>query len=461
MALSHVLARIARHLPGEIGARSAFVADRAALDRGNVPTSLAATIDRLLRRADSAYDAHDVDAAVDPLHKALLLAYHVAVREEPTQFLPRLRQSSAFQRVATDSSATRTRSRREDLTNPRVLIVAQRSFSFIEPVAESLRAHGIDVEMQELDGIVPASHLELEGLLRARLRGERFPIPAELAEAAERADVLFVEWGHHVLTWASLVDWPEHLRIVARLHRFEAFTVFPHLTDFSRIDRLLFVADHVRQLVLSVIPDLADRTDIALVHNLLELERFHSAPQSQRPPRVLLQVVWDRPVKDVNYALAVLHALREHDPTWVLKLAGRASEWSSAQISQKDRDSGAVEELGHRTDMPEVFRKASFIISGSLHEGTQESVAQGAAAGCVPVVRDWPRAKPYGGAASVYPSHWVVESPQDAARRILECSIDAETMATASGDAENWARHHRDPETVIGGYKDAIMRWGF
>lgn len=49
-----------------------------------------------------------------------------------------------------------------------------------------------------------------------------------------------------------------------------------------------------------------------------------------------------------------------------------------------------MQSLGYRSDMPEVLRKASVILSSSMVEGVHISVQQGAASGCLPVVRNWP-----------------------------------------------------------------------
>jgi hypothetical protein len=52
---------------------------------------------------------------------------------------------------------------------------------------------------------------------------------------------------------------------------------------------------------------------------------------------------------------------------------------------------------------------------------------EGAASGAVAAVRDWPFFARYGGARTIYPDDWVVDSPERAAERILR------TTATESG----------------------------
>ena len=42
------------------------------------------------------------------------------------------------------------------------------------------------------------------------------------------------------------------------MHSYEAFTLWPHLMDFSRVDDLVFVSDHLRDLAVAAIPGLQE-----------------------------------------------------------------------------------------------------------------------------------------------------------------------------------------------------------
>jgi glycosyltransferase involved in cell wall biosynthesis len=70
-------------------------------------------------------------------------------------------------------------------------------------------------------------------------------------------------------------------------------------------------------------------------------------------------------------------------------------------------------------DLPEALREAGFILSASRREGLPVGTTEGAASGAVPVIRDWPMYASAGGARGIYPAEWVVETPDDAATRIL------------------------------------------
>lgn len=498
------LAPLGRRLPGARGTAFAYVADRDALQVGAVPPSIGRTVERLLAEADAALAADDRDAAADRLEKTLTLTHHPLVRDDPMRFLGALRGSAAFARAsrqtprATAEHGGNARDERSDRSGgaegaegaagarrPRLLVLAHRSFGFVEPVIAGLEVRGVEVRRADLAEALPVAALSLRGILRARLDDGLLPVPAALAEDAAWADTIWVEWGHHALAWASIVDWGT-ARLVGRLHRFEAYTPFVHLADLGRVDTLVFVSGHIRRLVAMLLgrPDDdradedGDRTDApwssddagggwaTTIPNVLEVAAF-DRPKTDEASVTLAQVGWNRDVKDPAWTLGLLDRLRVHDPRFRLLLVGEAPAVLPEGLERRVAE-GAVELLGRRDDVPEVLRRVGWIVSSSLSEGTHEAVAEGAASRAVPIVRDWPLARPFGGAASVYPAAWIVADQDEAARRILARAGSA--TGTDSGDgsgaaesgntdgerARAWIARDRDPERILSRYLDVV-----
>lgn len=458
--------------PGRPGDWSAFAAAYRALSDGAVPPDLQRTVSRVLRRADSDLARGREVGAQEWFDRALQLSYHPTVHNgsapsplalDPVGFLAPYRASPLGRALLAEPDTTRP----ERAGGRRVLVVAHGSWTFADRLIAGLRDRtDLEITTFDLTSLPPNERPGHRSALTARValrrHGCRAPVPAALARALDGVDTVFVEWGTYALAWLTCLDLPP-VRVVARLHRFEAFTPYPQLADLAQVDEMLFVSPAVRDMVAEVAPRLAQAHRVTLVDNPHDYTPFTRA---RRPgaERTLAQVGWAIPVKDALFTLEVLERLREHDPAWRLLLVGpepasdplpreRAFQ---AELRRRLAAAGdAVEVLGRRDDVPRVLERAGFVVSSSRHEGTHESVAEGAAAGCVPVVRDWPEAARWGGAATVYPASWVVADVDAAVRRILE-HADSAVRDRAGAEAAAWVTAHRDPEGVLEPYERAL-----
>ena len=121
----------------------------------------------------------------------------------------------------------------------------------------------------------------------------------------------------------TLLD-PGDTRIIVRLHSYEAFTRWPHLVDFSRVDDLVFVSDHLRDLSTALLPPAARRpTRRGCTSSTTRWTCARSPAAEARRRPVQPRPGRHQPVaKDPRWAVEVLRALREHDDRYRLPLVG-------------------------------------------------------------------------------------------------------------------------------------------
>ncbi len=474
--------RAARHAPGPVGGLGTYFCALDELSSGQESPHWERNRDILLARADRSLSRGRIPSAVRWFDKALRIAYHPTLHQGATspliddtdEFLRPLRACRTgrllLETPVPEDAVPRCPAPRvpdgEESDTVRLLVIAQQNWTFLRPLLDALRETGrFEILEFEVDGLPVGDRPDRESILRARydlvVEGHRIPTPDRLVDAYEWADVAFVEWGHHILSWITMLDMVPR-RLVARYHRFEAFTPFPLLHDHSVIDRLLHVSPPIRGLVETVVPASAGvPTDI--VGNLLS-RGLGAVSETSRDTKVLVQVGWNREIKDVLFSLELIERLHREDGAFRLKLVGpglpdRTSDDTPYQRAVRDRlaalPAGAVEQLGVRRDVPEIFGAAGVVLSSSYGEGTHESVMEGLATGCPAVVRDWPHAIDHGGAASVYRREWVVPDVESAAHRIRELQ-DRDRYAEESGAAREWAVRHRSPEAVVAGYDGAL-----
>jgi glycosyltransferase involved in cell wall biosynthesis len=108
----------------------------------------------------------------------------------------------------------------------------------------------------------------------------------------------------------------------------------------------------------------------------------------------------------------------------------------------------AVERPGFTDDVPEALRHIGVIVSSSRREGTHEGLLQGAASGAFPVVRNWPYVAPWGGARTIVPDEWVVDTTQEGAQMLLAAAQDDRACAERRRAASDWTIQRYDWSVV-------------
>ena len=469
-------ARIAEVLGRGSGSAGALMSGTAALirmGRGVVPADVAGTVERLMSAAERPGVAVGEAAAL--VECAMRIGYHVA-RHRGRETSPILSDSGdpvTRRIVASPLLAVPPRRARPHRTprndGPvRLLVLTQVNTVFLDSdLARWSEDPGVDVRVlgPEDDATIRQA-ANLSTLVRCRLGGGRPPLSDRVAAELEAADVVYVEWAE--LFCAAVTLMPFDAPMVVRLHRYEALTPAPALMDWSRVSRLLTTEGSARLLERAA-PDVTKGVDVVTAPLLVDTTPF-ARPKNPAARRTMAMVGYSQMVKDPMWALDVLDAVRAVDDAWRLILVGAADQWEAGPIAADYRsrfesrlidEDAAVVPLGRREDVAEVLRDASVILSSSTYESTHVAVIEGVASGCLPVVRDWPDARPVGGAHATYPPEWIVVDPAEAAARILAASKDDASPADSAeaSAAAQWLVENRDPAAIAATMDAAVLEW--
>jgi len=176
-------------------------------------------------------------------------------------------------------------------------------------------------------------------------------------------------------------------------------------------------------------------------------------------------VGWGQVVKDPLFAVEVLALLRARDPQrdWRLRLIGRElregiRSWESDYADDVERRmadpvvAGAIEVTGFTDDVNAELQEVGFILSSSLRESMHLGLFEGVLSGAVPVVRDWPVVAPWGGARELFPADWIVQTPEQAADRVLSVT----NPETVGRQAAAWGHVHSSVKKAASGYVKAL-----
>ncbi|MFE2758695.1 glycosyltransferase [Streptomyces halstedii] len=424
---------------------------------GRTPGNLTEAVGAYLALADERHAAGDTPETAKALLAAMKLAFHRVVHidqvssplaADPAGFVAPFRKSVAA-RAVVEAKGRLTPAAAPPKDRPlRLLVATTANANFLHLIRSHYDANP-DVELRFLDMAEHAGMRRLNGApqrhIEHRLGGD--PLFGHGAEQQLRpyldwADTVFVDWCVAPAALFTAID-PGDTRIIVRLHSYEAFSRWPHMMDFSRVDDLVFVADHIRDLSVASIPglggDQAPRTHV--IDNGMDLAGFRRAKDPSTRYNLGLVGI-GQVAKDPLWALTVLEQLREQDERYRLILIGgdmgRPTNAAKAYSRKLERalkplvEEGAVVRIGSTDDVAAALEEVGVILSTSVREGCHVGLMEGAASGAVPVVRDWPFfAGGEHGAGTLYPAEWIVETPAEAAARVRELTESEESWRNA------------------------------
>ncbi|TVP35019.1 glycosyl transferase, partial [Streptomyces griseus subsp. griseus] len=437
------------------------------VSKGISPRQLGKAVAGHLAHADREFAQGRFEAASVALYRALSLDFHRVLHidqltsplaKDAKGFITPLQKSAAFRAVA-QPRGRKTPPKPPPSERPlRLLVTTSTNANFLQHILARYGDHpGVELRFLDLGAHKPFKKIAWAAteMLEDRLSGGESTYHSDVERLMrphlDWADTVFVDWSVGPAAMLTTID-PGDTRIVVRLHSYEAFTRWPHMTDFSRVDDLVFVAPHVQDLVTSLVPQLREPSAplMHILDNAMDLKHFRR-PKSADARFTLGLVGISQVAKDPRWAVDVLNRLREKDDRYRLLLIGsemnpKTSKATADYLTLLKRElkpleeSGAVVRLGPTDDVPSALTDIGVILSSSVREGCHVGLMEGAASGAAPVVRDWPfyAGKP-NSARTLYPQGWVVDSPEEAARRILDITATEETWRAACDQASEHA----------------------
>ncbi len=430
-----------------------------------IPQDHGDIVQKVLETADRGLEQGDIELTAEFTHLATQLLFHREINadghssplvDDPREFL-RVWHTSDVAQLLTGSVAPGQETAQPTSAEPsptaepmgtqvRVLVLPGSYPNFCYPLVESLSTDA-DVRVLELHdqprfkGNGP-QHAVLEARLKHAL-GRPFDGHPQMAAEMDACDVVFVDWADRGALMATMTL-PEGLPLVLRIHSMDALSPWIHLIDWSRVDDLVLVSEHLRVVVQQLLGHRLDHTRVHVIPNIIRPPRS-IRPSAEGFRRRLLMIGWGQRVKDPIWALEVLGRLRESDEGWELIMLGRPFD-ARQSVSTRDYSlrfqdrltwddvRGAVELVDFTPDIDPYLDRCGFALSASRRESFGVGIVEAAASGLVPVVRNWPMFAALSGARGLFPHDWVVDSVPAAADRVLSLS-QAEHWSAASGAA--------------------------
>lgn len=232
----------------------------------------------------------------------------------------------------------------------------------------------------------------------------------ELAAAIDWADIVWLEWCWDHAVWATREALPTGKPCILRLHSVEALqTNYPGQVDWSRVSRLVTVANDITETLLRQFPSIADAVPIQIIANGIDMARFRVGS----PDR--FRVAWVghlEPKKNPMLLMQIAHRTHQLDPRFSFHVAGAITDLRTGRYLNQAQQTlgldGVVHFEGHVADMPAWYTDKGTLLSTSMYESFGMNVGEAMAVGAFPIVHHFP------GADQLWPTECLFTSVDDA-----------------------------------------------
>ncbi len=355
----------------------------------------------------------------------------------------------------------------------RVLVIAGAYPKFMGPVAASLEQRA-DVNVLDLGALdrtygtvsVAPSEVGRRLGLQAQILDQPEVLPV-LENAMSEADVVFVDWADKGALLASQLVSGD-TKMVIRFHGIDTLSPWQFMIDWSRVSDVAFVSEHLRDFVVPLLGEKIMDCGIHILPNAVDFKRFEGL-KTDDAHRRLGMVGWGQRVKDPLWAVEVLALLRKQDSRWKMRLIGNDFPVSSPRYTEahyaerfraritKDDVRDGLEFVGFTKQLPKHLCGIGFAISSSVRESFHIGAMEMVASGAVPVIRNWPTYREYRGAANIFGEKAVVETPEQAAERILQFADRQFWEEEVSGETREKLVQRFSQESLVSTYLDVVL----
>lgn len=90
---------------------------------------------------------------------------------------------------------------------------------------------------------------------------------SEIEKIVGWADLIFLEWMNEMAINVTKLPILKDKQVLIRCHSYEALAPYAQQITWSNVSAIIFVADHIRNIVLKSIPKLPEMVDVFVVPN--------------------------------------------------------------------------------------------------------------------------------------------------------------------------------------------------
>lgn len=236
----------------------------------------------------------------------------------------------------------------------------------------------------------------------------------------KEADICWFEWCDDLLINASRLPIAHNKKIICRIHSYEVFSSNMRKVNWNVVDRVIFVAEHIRDYALDTTPMLKENQTL-IIPNGIKVNRMHFGEREHG-----FNIAY---VGYINYKkgpLLLLHAFKalyDIDSRYKLFIAGvfqdaRYQLYFGQMIRELSLENNVIL-TGWQSDIDSWLEDKQYIISSSVLESQHLSIMEAMAKGIKPLVHN------FVGAEKIYPKEYIWNSIDELIKMIQISPYDS------------------------------------
>jgi glycosyltransferase involved in cell wall biosynthesis len=251
-----------------------------------------------------------------------------------------------------------------------------------------------------------------------------FPVTneQELNEAtlwAGPKGILWLEWCNDVAVYvtnqARKSMWDSR-RIIIRLHSYEVFERYPKQVAWDKVNDIVFVADHVKDIFTELQGKLPDKVKTHVIPNGVDIDNIKLV--EDRDPHQIAVVGSINYKKNPQMVLQIINQLTIIRGAYKIEWAGAYQDLRyKVYLENMLKEMGieyAVKFYGHIEDMNAFWQGKGALLHTSIHEGHSYAIMEAMARGIPVFIHN------FRGARDLYPAHQTFNSVQEAVEEIID-----------------------------------------
>ena len=237
----------------------------------------------------------------------------------------------------------------------------------------------------------------------------------DIHNAIDWGDIVWFEWANESAIVGTNYEGIKGKKVIIRLHSYEVFMDFTKRINWTTVDRLIFVAPHIRGILKEFISDIEKKVKTEIVYNGIDLDK--TTFQEREPGHNIAWVGFINYKKNPQMALQILEKLTDIDKQYKLHVAGSYQdsrykiylEYMIKEMGLRDN----IKFYGWVDDMEEFWKDKNFLLHTSIHESFGYAIFEAMARGIKPIIHN------FRGAKELYPDINIFNTIEEAAREII------------------------------------------
>lgn len=232
----------------------------------------------------------------------------------------------------------------------------------------------------------------------------------DIFNAIDYGQIIFCEWCNEIAIIATNYEGIKGKKVIVRLHSYEIFTDFPKQINWDVVDKLIFVAPHIREILNELIPDIKDKVKTEIIYNGVDID---SIRWKERQPGY--NIAW---VGFINYkknppmALQIMNELVNTCNKYKLHIAGSYQDLRyKIYLEYMIKEMGLQDNVvfyGWVNDMEGFWKDKNYLLHTSIHEGHSYAINESLVRGIKPVIHN------FRGAKELYPKYAIFNTIEGA-----------------------------------------------